>query len=89
MITIEDLKFLKDVEVEVRVELSTIVRNFEFLLNIKEGDIVEKDQELCELVTSKATFPLESPENGKIIKILKEKNSKVKIGEELALLEVE
>lgn len=57
--------------------------------NIKEGDIVEKDQELCELVTSKATFPLESPENGKIIKILKEKNSKVKIGEELALLEVE
>ncbi|MDM7273761.1 MAG: FliM/FliN family flagellar motor switch protein [Sulfurihydrogenibium azorense] len=46
MITIEDLKFLKDVEVEVRVELSTIVRNFEFLLNIKEGDIIPLEKSL-------------------------------------------
>lgn len=57
--------------------------------NIKEGDIVKKDQELCELVTSKATFSLEAPMDGKIIKIIKEKNSKVQIGEELAILEVE
>lgn len=46
MITIEDLKLLKDVEVEVRVELSTIVRNFEFLLNIKEGDIIPLEKSL-------------------------------------------
>lgn len=57
--------------------------------NVKEGDSVKKDQELCELVTTKATFPLESPKDGIIVKILKEKNSKVKIGEELAILEID
>ncbi len=56
--------------------------------NVKEGDVVKKDQELCELVTTKATFPLESPMDGVIVKILKEKNSKVKVGEELAILEI-
>ncbi len=55
--------------------------------NIKEGDVVERDQELCELVTSKATFPLESPFKGKIKKILKPEGSKVNIGELLAILE--
>ncbi len=57
--------------------------------NINENDSVEVDQELCELVTSKATFPLESPFKGKIIKILKEAGTIVKVGEELAIIEVE
>ncbi len=56
--------------------------------NIKEGDLVEENQELCELITSKATFPLESPLKGRIIKILKPSGSFVKIGEELAIIEV-
>ncbi|GIX40481.1 MAG: hypothetical protein KatS3mg129_3318 [Leptospiraceae bacterium] len=56
--------------------------------NIQEGEIVEEGMELCELVTSKATFPLESPFNGKIIKILKPAGSTVKIGEELAIIEI-
>lgn len=57
--------------------------------NISENDSVEVDQELCELVTSKATFPLESPFKGKIIKILKEAGANVKVGDELAIIEVE
>lgn len=57
--------------------------------NINENDIVDENQELCELVTSKATFPLESPFKGKIIKILKQAGSIVKVGEELAIIEVE
>ena len=55
--------------------------------NIHEGDSVMKDQELCELVTDKAAFPLESPFNGEIIKILKLSGETVKVGETLALIE--
>jgi pyruvate/2-oxoglutarate dehydrogenase complex dihydrolipoamide acyltransferase (E2) component len=55
---------------------------------IKEGDMVNEGAELCELVTSKATFPLESPFTGKVIKILKKDGSIVKIGEELAIMEI-
>ncbi|MCX7811910.1 MAG: lipoyl domain-containing protein [Leptospiraceae bacterium] len=56
--------------------------------NIQEGELVEEGSELCELVTSKATFPLESPFKGRIIKILKGAGSTVKVGEELAIIEV-
>ena len=55
--------------------------------NVREGDVVSKDQELCELVTDKAAFPLESPFNGKIVKLLKEAGELVKVDETLALLE--
>ncbi|MCS7204456.1 MAG: lipoyl domain-containing protein [Leptospiraceae bacterium] len=56
--------------------------------NIKEGDIVKEGQELCELVTSKASFPLESPFEGRIIKIHKQEGETVQIGEELAIIEI-
>lgn len=57
--------------------------------NVKEGDFVEENQELCELVTSKATFPLESPFRGRIVAILKSEGTEVKVGEELAIIALE
>lgn len=55
--------------------------------SIEPGSEVEENQELCELVTDKAAFPLESPYRGKIISILKSAGEVVKVGETLALLE--
>ena len=57
--------------------------------NVSAGDQVEEGEELCELVTDKASFPLESPHKGKISKIEKESGSIVKVGEILLLLEKE
>lgn len=51
MITLSDIQFLKDVEVEVKVELAKIVKNFEFLLGIKEGDIILLEKDLEDFLT--------------------------------------
>ncbi|MBL8022308.1 MAG: lipoyl domain-containing protein [Leptospirales bacterium] len=56
---------------------------------IEPGAQVNADQELCELVTDKAAFPLESPHAGKIVSIEKPAGSHVKVGEVLAYLERE
>ena len=56
--------------------------------NIKAGDRVDKSQELCELVTDKAAFPLEAPDAGLIKELKKAAGEAVKIGETLAILEV-
>ncbi|MDH5654298.1 MAG: hypothetical protein OEZ34_00180 [Spirochaetia bacterium] len=54
---------------------------------IQEGENVRADQELCELVTDKAAFPLESPFDGKIIKILRKEGELVCVGDTLVVLE--
>ncbi|WP_028950666.1 FliM/FliN family flagellar motor switch protein [Sulfurihydrogenibium subterraneum] len=46
MIALEDIIFFRDVEVQVRVEVSTIKKTFEFLLNIKEGDIIPLEKNI-------------------------------------------
>lgn len=56
---------------------------------VKLGDHVESDQEICELVTDKAAFPLESPAPGKIVTVYKSAGENVRVGETLALLEVD
>lgn len=56
--------------------------------NVSIGSEVSENQELCELVTSKAAFPLESPKRGILVKIYKQSGELVKIGETLALLKV-
>ena len=57
--------------------------------NITIGDKVSINQELCELVTDKAAFPLECPDSGTIVEIHKKAGSIVRIGETLAVLETE
>lgn len=41
MENIENLKLLYDIEISVSVILGKIERNLEFLLNLKEGEIIE------------------------------------------------
>lgn len=50
---------------------------------VESGDMVQKGQELCELVTDKAAFPLEAPKSGQIIQILKHNGELVAIGDAL------
>ncbi len=54
---------------------------------IQAGDMVTEGQELCELVTDKAAFPLEAPHSGRIVSISRAAGDLVKVGEVLAVLD--
>ncbi|TGK13229.1 lipoyl domain-containing protein [Leptospira stimsonii] len=56
--------------------------------NSKIGDSVTPGQEILELVTDKACFPMESPVKGKLTQIIKEKGSIVQKGDVLGILEL-
>jgi flagellar motor switch protein FliN/FliY len=51
MITLEEILFLKDVEIEVKVELAKVIKTFEFLLHLKEGDIVPLEKNIEDFLT--------------------------------------
>lgn len=57
--------------------------------NVQPGQSVSENDELCELVTDKAAFPLECPHTGQIIEITQPRGSTVKVGDQLAILEIE
>lgn len=52
-----------------------------------EGDAVDKDADIVELATDKATFNVPAPESGVIKKILFREGETVKVGDVLADLE--
>lgn len=56
---------------------------------VTEGQHVAEEDEICELVTEKAAFPLESPHAGTISSIKKEAGTTVTVGETLAELAVD
>ncbi|EKR92040.1 biotin-requiring enzyme domain protein [Leptospira santarosai str. HAI1380] len=49
---------------------------------------MEPGQEILELVTDKACFPMESPVKGRLAQIIKEKGSIVRKAEVLGILEL-
>ncbi len=53
------------------------------------GDTVEEDQEIVDMMTDKATVPMESPVNGKVVEIAGEEGDMVSIGSMLVVIEVE
>ncbi len=53
---------------------------------IKEGDLVKKGDQLVEVESSKVNAEIESPESGKIGKILYEEGQVAKVGEILAII---
>ncbi len=53
----------------------------------KVGDIVQKDDDLVELATDKATFNVPSPKTGTLKKVLYKEGQEVRIGETLAVIE--
>jgi pyruvate/2-oxoglutarate dehydrogenase complex dihydrolipoamide acyltransferase (E2) component len=54
-----------------------------------EGDKIQKDDELVELITDKATFSLESPCSGVLRKILASEGAELKLNQLLAEIEEE
>lgn len=56
--------------------------------HIKKGEQFKKGDELCDLVTDKAAFSLEAPEDGTLVEILIENKSNVNIGQKVARVEV-
>ena len=57
--------------------------------SVATGAAVEEHQELCELVTEKAAFPLESPYRGRVVELCAKAGALVRVGELLAILETE
>ena len=55
---------------------------------IQEGDTFKENDELCDMVSDKATFSLEAPSSGKLLHILKKNNSVVSIKEQVAIAEI-
>ncbi|GBF49750.1 biotin-requiring enzyme [Leptospira ryugenii] len=56
--------------------------------SVEAGAFVEEGEELIELVTDKAAFPVESPYKGKLKEIRVKAGSIVKKGEILGVLEI-
>ncbi len=54
---------------------------------VKEGDVVDKDADVVELLTDKATFVVPAPFKLKVVKILKREGEL--LGEDMVLAEVE
>ena len=55
----------------------------------KVGDTVKEDEEFVDMMTDKATVPMESPVEGKILEIAGEEGDMVSIGSMLVVIEVE
>ncbi|MFK4002522.1 dihydrolipoamide acetyltransferase family protein [Qipengyuania sp. NPDC077563] len=55
----------------------------------KVGDMVKEDEEFVDMMTDKATVPMESPVDGKILEIAGEEGDMVSIGSMLVVIEVE
>lgn len=55
---------------------------------LKEGDLVNKDDDLLEVVTDKATFNVSSNESGRVKEIFFKEGQEAKIGTCLATIEV-
>lgn len=54
-----------------------------------EGDSVKEDDSVVEIATDKVDSDVPTPVSGKIVKILKQKDEVAKIGEAIAILEIE
>ncbi len=47
----------------------------------KRGELFKEGDELCEMVSDKATFSLEAPQGGKLVEIVIPERSKVRVGQ--------
>lgn len=57
--------------------------------HVKVGDRVEEDQEIVDMMTDKATVPMESPVSGTVIEVAGGEGDMVAIGSMLVVVEVE
>ncbi|TMM49739.1 dihydrolipoamide acetyltransferase family protein [Qipengyuania marisflavi] len=57
--------------------------------HVKPGDMIEEDQEIVDMMTDKATVPMETPVSGKVLEIAGDEGDMVAIGSMLVVVEVE
>ncbi|OED37865.1 hypothetical protein AB834_01230 [PVC group bacterium (ex Bugula neritina AB1)] len=57
------------------------------LWHVKEGQVVTQGQDLCEVVTEKVSFHVESPHSGKIVSQCVEEGNEILIGALLAYMQ--
>ena len=55
---------------------------------VKEGERVSVDTPLIEVLVDKAVMEIDSEDVGRVVKILKEDGSIVKVGEDILILEI-
>ncbi len=55
---------------------------------IKEGDAVRQDENVLVLETDKATLEVPSPVTGRLVKVLRQKGERVRVGEVLGQIEI-
>ena len=56
---------------------------------VEAGETVEKEDELVQMITDKATFDVPSPVRGKVVELVTDEDAEVKVGEVLCRIEVE
>jgi 2-oxoglutarate dehydrogenase E2 component (dihydrolipoamide succinyltransferase) len=56
---------------------------------VEKGGSIEKDQDLVEMVTDKATFNVPSPASGVLVEIKALEGDKVQVGQLMAVIEGE
>lgn len=54
---------------------------------VTEGETVEEGQDLAEVITDKAAFTVPAPVGGTLKTVLKQEGEKVKVGEQMAIIE--
>lgn len=54
---------------------------------VQEGETLKEGQDLAEVITDKAAFTVPAPVGGTLKTILKDEGDKVKVGEEIAVIE--
>jgi len=56
---------------------------------VEVGDTVAEEDDLVEMTTDKAVFSVPSPVSGKLVEIVAQEGEEVKVGDLLAIIEVE
>ena len=54
---------------------------------VQEGDEIKEGEDLCEMVTDKATFMVPAPCSGRVKKIVAKEDDVIRVGELLATVE--
>jgi len=56
---------------------------------VEVGEHVEKEDDLVQMLTDKATFDVPSPAAGKVVELVADEDQEVKVGEVLCRIQVE
>ena len=54
----------------------------------KSGDAFKENEEICDLISDKASFSLEAPQNGFLKKIIVKENTEVRVGQTVGQAEI-